>query len=268
VKAGKHHTTPLPRQKKSSRGRPTKISRRRVLELGGEPLSLEFRFRPLRCPVDAQFVPYYDRILKGDLSAVSDYVERNAARRDLDPSFYELLGRLVTIRFYAAADQVLSDVERRGNIGYPTDEQVSAYWYGLLLPLANQAKKWIREYLKNLSGKWNRAEAWYRYAEETCKDDWEQCAKYRELGLPDLPLVCNLERHRVIYYQSERPLWRQDYMQLRLVPKEIFWSLAERRGSATRASWAVRKYLRDWDADIKARLKNVRQKKSLNSDTQ
>jgi hypothetical protein len=210
-----------------------------------------------------QFVPYYERILKGDLSAIPDYVDRNAARRDLDPSFYELLGRLVTIRFYAAADLILSDIEARGNIGYPTGQQVDAYWYKLLLPLAERAKKWIRDYLKKLSGKWNRARAWDTYAEETCKDHWERAEEAARNGLPDTYLTrsCNLERHRVIYHSGQEPLWRQHYMMLGLVPREIFLLLAEQRGTTMRPSWAVRKYLRRCDSSIKARLKSVREKK-------
>jgi len=199
--------------------------------------------------VDVQFEPYYKRILNRDLSAIADYVDRNAARKDLDPSFYELIGRLVTIRFYAAADLILSDIEARGNIGYPTSREVNAYWNEMLLPLAENAKKWIREYLRGLSEKWNRRKAWIKYADATCKDGWE-------------PQACNVERHRVIHHGDDtEAISRQRYMKLGLVPREVFLLLAGQRGDAMRPSWAVRKYLRQWDSSLKSRLKSVRQKK-------
>lgn len=109
-----------------------------VLELGAEPISREFRILPLGRPVDVQFAPYYERILKGDLSAIAEYIDKNPASRDLDSSFYELLGRLATIRFYAAADLVLADIKRRGNIGSVTDDQADAYWYKRLGPTLSQ----------------------------------------------------------------------------------------------------------------------------------
>ena len=236
------------------RGRPTKSSQLEILKTGSEPIAREFRFRPLRTPVDVQFAPYYERVLKGDLSAIGEYVDRNAVRSNLDPSFYELLGRLATIRFYAAADFVLADIERRGNIGSVTDKQADEYWYKRLLPLAEKAEKWIRRYIKNDSSNWNRATAWAAYAEETCKDDWE-----RTVATPRPP-ICDLERHRIIYYNSEQMPWREHYMRIGLVPKEIFWLLAKQRGAATHPSWSVRKYLQQWDADIKARMKSLRKR--------
>lgn len=155
--------SPFPR-----RGRPTKSSQREILEAGnGWPIVREFRFRPLRTPVDVQFAPYYERVLKGDISAIGNYVDyvdsQNAAlcavpvaerlklradqrvQRKLDSSFYELIGRLVTIRFYAAADSVLSDIERRGVLSWPSNRSTYDCWYTLLLPLCQHARQFIRE---------------------------------------------------------------------------------------------------------------------------
>ncbi len=157
LKAKQEQVSPTDR-----RGRPSKSSQRQILELGGEPISREFRFRPLRRPVDVQFQPYYERILNSDLSAIGDYVDRNAARRHLDPSFYELLGRLATIRFYAAADRVLADIEWRGNIGSVTNTQAYAYWYRVLLPLCQRARQFIREAHAS-SPNATRAQLWRDY---------------------------------------------------------------------------------------------------------
>src|SRR5262249_9693211 len=116
VKRTKHSVTSARQKRKTLRGRPTKSSLRRVLELGGELISQEFRFRPLRHPIDAPFAPYYEKVLKGNLFAISDYLDKNAGRRHLDPSFFEFLGRLATIRFYPAADQLLARAEQLGNM--------------------------------------------------------------------------------------------------------------------------------------------------------
>jgi hypothetical protein len=241
-------------------GRPSKLDQQRILEQGGEFIAKEFRLRHLRRPVDAQFEPYYKRMLGGNLSGIFDYVDRNAARKDLDPSFYEFLGRLVTIRFYPPADLVLSNIEGRGNIGSPTKKQTDTYWYKLLLPHAEQAKKWVRQYIRSHTDGWNRKQAWVKYAEETCKDDWERASKWDVSDMPGPPVACDLERHRVIHYDGERPLFRQHYMSLRLVPKELFWLLTERWGTAKRPSWAVRKYLSQCDSWINAELRSVRKK--------
>lgn len=101
--------------------------------------------RPLRAPVDPQFAPYYEQILKGNVGVIAEYCDAAVVAREHSSSFYELLGRLVTMRFYRVADMILSDVERRGVIGWPSNQDSYRYWYRKLKPLCDSARAFIRK---------------------------------------------------------------------------------------------------------------------------
>ncbi|MBZ5701008.1 MAG: hypothetical protein LAN84_04105 [Acidobacteriia bacterium] len=143
MKSRKHHSTSSAAQSKPGRGRPPKAEQKRVLQEDGWFIAREFSSHPLRSPVDVRFRPFYERILKGDLQAIEDYLDENVDRSNLDTSFYELVGRLTEIRRFAVvADQILKDFERRDLL--PSDRDVYRHWYRALKPLCLQARQFIR----------------------------------------------------------------------------------------------------------------------------
>jgi hypothetical protein len=87
------------------RGRPSQTALQQTLKRDGRKIAKEFRRYPLRQPVDPLFKPFYQRILTGDLAAVKEYCESSFS---FDASFYELIGRLVTLEDVAAAKQIVS----------------------------------------------------------------------------------------------------------------------------------------------------------------
>jgi hypothetical protein len=82
-------------------------------------------------------------VLKGNARTVLQYCEENHRRNLLDPSFYELLGRLVTLRFYGVANLILSYVEGLGVLGMPNEREGYEFWYGKLKPLCDKARRFI-----------------------------------------------------------------------------------------------------------------------------
>jgi len=133
----------------------------RILEDDGLAIAQELLLHPLRQPVDPQFAPYYDRFLKGEVKAIHAYCERNAPR--LGASFYELLGFLVTIRFYRAANQILLNIEKHGSrMGWPSERDTYEHWYKIIKPVCDTARQFIRG--KRSSGqKVNRDHLWREY---------------------------------------------------------------------------------------------------------
>jgi hypothetical protein len=122
----------------------SRAEREGILKELGEEIVQEFRLRPLRNPVDANFAPSYEQFVQGDMRAIDRYCDVSATRAVLDSSFYELLGRLVTIRFYRSADIILSEIERRGVINWPSRRKTYEYWYGVLKPRCQRARQFIR----------------------------------------------------------------------------------------------------------------------------
>src|ERR1017187_2622333 len=92
-------------------GRPSKASQEQILKQEAGKIAKHFLSYPLREPVDPRFDPYYRRILNGDLFAVWDYYGTGA----LEGSCYELMGRLVPLQYFAAAEQIISDVQLCGD---------------------------------------------------------------------------------------------------------------------------------------------------------
>jgi len=156
------HTSSRSLRRESRRGRPSKTDQKRILEQDGRHIAEMLNLHLLRQPIDLQFKPYYERILRGDLGAIADYCDRNAAQKDLDASFYEVVGRLVTLRSYRAANQVLLDIERRGAIGWPSDRDTYGYWYKVIRPICEAARQFIRTVRKSGCGA-NRTQMWREY---------------------------------------------------------------------------------------------------------
>jgi len=160
-----HRTSSRSLRGKSRRGRPSKTDLRRILEQDGGHIVEMLNLHLLRQPVDPQFKPYYERVLGGDLGAIADYCDRNAAQKDLDGSFYELVGRLVGVRCYRAVNQVLLDIERRGATGWPNNRDTYEYWYKVIKPACEAARQFVRAVRK--SGKSvNREGLWHEYVRQ------------------------------------------------------------------------------------------------------
>jgi hypothetical protein len=162
VKWQAHRTHSRSSRGKYRCGRPSKNDQQRILEQDGGHIAEMLRLHTFRQPVDPQFKPYYERILGGDLRAIVDYCDRNAAQKDLDASFYELLGRLVTMRSYRAVKQVLLEIERRGTIGWPSNRDTYDYWYKEIKPACEEARKFIRTVRKS-DPRANRIQLWREY---------------------------------------------------------------------------------------------------------
>jgi hypothetical protein len=150
------------------RGRPSKASQKQILEHDGGKIAAHFLSYPLRQPVDPRFDPYYRRILNGDLFAVWDYYGTGA----LEGSFYELIGRLVPLQYFAAAKQIISDVQLcgdefdtvRGGTAIPPDWVVYEHWCRLLHPLCKVARQFIRKNYED--NPWDeREDLWKKYCD-------------------------------------------------------------------------------------------------------
>src|SRR5437879_5841821 len=96
------------------RGRPTKAVQSQLLQQGALEIAAEFRRLPLREPVDAKFAAYYRRVLAGDPMALFEYQNEQLISKELEGSFYELLGRLVAMKSVPAAKHIVSEVVRLG----------------------------------------------------------------------------------------------------------------------------------------------------------
>jgi hypothetical protein len=146
-------------------GRPSKAVLQQTLKRDSARIAEKFRRLPLRQPVGDLFAPYYQRILAGDLSAVSDYCESNRGSFCLDASFYELIGRLVFLQDVAAAKQIVAEITRRlVHLTGPPDDTDEKYghWYRWLRILSESARQFIRErYKADESVK--REQLWHEY---------------------------------------------------------------------------------------------------------
>ena len=103
--------------------------------------------------------------MNGDLAALSDYCESNSGRFSLDASFYELIGRLLSLPDVAAAKQIVAEMGRRliHITGPPDDvDEDHGHWYRWLRILSKSARKFIRErYKADESVK--REQLWHEY---------------------------------------------------------------------------------------------------------
>jgi hypothetical protein len=132
------------KQEKSRRGRPSRGEQERILTEQGSTLAEHFRSAPLRSPVDPQFAPYYDQVLKGDSRAILQYCDEHWHQGDIVSSFWELLGRLVTLRSSLIANVILTNIERRPVMRWPTEKETFDYWYKKLKGACQRARRFIR----------------------------------------------------------------------------------------------------------------------------
>lgn len=251
------HRRPAPKKAHSSRpGRRSKAEKKSILTDHGWPVVEELRAHPLRQPVDVGFEPYYQRAAGGDLAAILEYCEANRTSARLDASFYELLGRLATLRFYRAADQLLCDIERRES--YPTAVDAARYRYEQLKPLCDQARHFaINE--RNDRSRIDLEELWRKYAFQPLQK--VRFAKFA--GDPDEERLQNEEnarqqqiRRRAI---EELLAWSQTeprprvtsqidrFAGFHLLPKEIFLEVAKRQWDH-KPQWKPSQVARRWAA--------------------
>jgi len=169
VKTQKRHGEPSPNRGKTRRGRPSRAEQQRILMEQGSVLARHFSSDPLRSPIDPQFVPYYEQVLQGNSRAILQYCDEHWRQGNIVSSFYELLGRLVTVRFHAVADVILSDVERRRVMRWPSKTETFDYWYEKLKPLCGRARRFLRA-ARKVGTSTVREELWRQYVFQPLPD--------------------------------------------------------------------------------------------------
>jgi hypothetical protein len=232
------------------RGRIGKVERDRILQERSEEVVQDFRLHPLSSPIDANFEPAYQQFLKGDMLAILKYCDVNATQRLLANSFYELIGRLVTIRFYLAADIVLEEIERRGVMYWPSSRKTYDHWYEALKPLCRRARKFLKDSYRSDSTS-TRDERWRDYVSQTAPGEsgnenwrtelvgWSEThyeetvrSRFQELGCSgrELELLTKSTFH-LTRVNKFRP-WG-------LVTREIFFDLASTRYASNKRPFVL-----------------------------
>lgn len=129
---------------KTHAGRISKTREDQILKENSSALVRHFQVYPLRPPIDGQFKAYYERFLEGDSGGILRYYEDNQREEDIAGSFYEFLGRLITIRFYKAANLLLSRVEGSNATRWPGATEAFDHWHQKLTPMCKRARQFIR----------------------------------------------------------------------------------------------------------------------------
>jgi hypothetical protein len=130
---------------KTNRGRISKAACDQILKDQSSELIAHFELYPLRPPIDDRFKAYYEQFLQRDARAILRYYDETPREEDLAGSFYEFLGRLNTIRFYRAADLLLSRVESGYAKRWPDNMESIDHWLKRLVPLCERARHFIRD---------------------------------------------------------------------------------------------------------------------------
>ena len=173
-------------------------------------LAEHFRLYPLRSPIDPQFAPYFEQLMRGDSRAVLQYCDEHWRQGDLASSFYEFLGQLVVVRFYAIADAILSDVERRGVTHNPSRTETFDHWYAKIKRLCDRARWFIRATHES-GASTVREELWRKYVFQPLQDVRFACFR----GQPDEELLQSQEnaRQQAAHKQEIEDLlaWRESH---------------------------------------------------------
>jgi hypothetical protein len=233
------------------RGRPSKALLEQILKQDARKIADHFLRNPLRQPVDPQFDPYYQRILNGDLAAVSEYCERTSG---LDSSFYELIGRLVPLQFFGAAKEIISDVKRRGpeldlgREGYLIlpDWVIYQHWYDLLKERCQVARQFIRDKYKAVPSA-KREQVWNEYCAGQflpipttggLQSDLRTLEHLKTWGETEYA-KCGQTPHR-----RDGALWDlvERFLRHHLVPRPVFFELAKSNRRADAKAELDRRY--------------------------
>ena len=193
--------------------------------------------RPAQSRLDERFAPYYERVLSGDVEAlVGYYKEFGWVEPDLGSAFYECLGYFATSP-YPAHHSVVRKILK---LGVPLDTTVAKKriyksWADTILPMAQAAKKCIRQARKNQEDL-SRNQLWRAYWCEEVPDlkpdqqrkRREQLSRvFDELEIDDsLPLI-------TVLYKCLA--WNK-------IPKKLFFALAQRKPTIP-PSQAVRRFV-------------------------
>lgn len=204
------------------RGRPTKAEAKESLRTDAHLLVLEFTREPLSLPVDLQFAPFYEELLKGNAEAILRYCDDNWELGNLGRSFYEFLGRLVVVRAYRIAEAILANVERRPVSEMPSERRTYEFWYKRIKPWCDRARKFIRGTHKSNAQR-NRENIWTDYCFQPA---WEiktqQDKEHHEIrtrAIRDLIKAHGSAQSTFITTVNE-------FGSFGLVPKQIFFDLA------------------------------------------
>jgi hypothetical protein len=217
-KKSKPKVTKSPRrqtQQESRRGRPKKAEERRILAEQGAWLAHELKSHPLRPPVDPQFAPYYHETLEGNAQAILQYCDKYWEQGDLADSFYEILGRLFTLKFYRVAGTILSNIERRRVAGWPSKQRTYNWWYRKLKNNCDSARDFLRTALKSDPYR-TRGQLWDDYLQSRPHSIQEDLLRHSATERPPQPLS---ESGRLITLVNEFGVFK-------LVPEEVFLDLA------------------------------------------
>ncbi len=170
-------------QQNSNRGRRSKAQEQEILRAQGSKLAEIFKSDPLRQPIDRQFAPYYEQVLQGNAEAIIRYCDQHWEQGKLSGSFYEMLGRLFTLKFYRIADTILRNIERRRVAGWPSKRSAYRYWHEKLKPLCDRARDSIRAALK-ANPQSTREQCWEKYiSEPVWKVNNERDSEHHKLRL-------------------------------------------------------------------------------------
>jgi hypothetical protein len=154
-----------PARFKSNRGRRSKAHELEILETHGAKLAEIFKSDPLRETVDPHFAPYYQQLLEGNAHAILRYCDEFWEQGNLAGSFYELVGRLFTLKFYQIADTILRDIERRRVTGWPSERKSYEHWYRKLKSLCDRARDSMRTTL-TANAVSTREQLWEKYVSQ------------------------------------------------------------------------------------------------------
>lgn len=219
------------RHRKSVRGRRSKEQEQEILNTHGAKLAEIFRKEPLRDPVDPTFTPYYQRVLQGDVRAISEYCDAHWEKGDCDSSFFEFLGRLFAVKFYKISAGILRNIERRGVLGFVNQRTVFDSWYQRLKPRCDEARQFARAYQKS-TGNWKRGQLWDSYISKPGgpKFPSEQCKgrhRFRAKAIQRLRRIHISKVSRKFEAQNGSLLDRvNEFGSFHLLPKDIFFDLA------------------------------------------
>jgi hypothetical protein len=203
-------------------------------------------------PEHLGFQPYYQRFLDGDIRAIEEYYNENSRP---NASFYELIGRLFFLRHHRVVKDLLAGIEHATKItAVEFKRPAYVYWYDLLLPLCQSARKFIREGRRSFLNA-NRNKLWRDYFSKLPNDNQaELCGwleRYTEASVrSDLGSQGYRGKTLQSMTRSEFHGEKVDrFSRSGLVSPEIFFDLAKTHPNPLTPAVVARRYA-SWIADI------------------
>ncbi len=201
---------------------------------GGDPWSLP---KPQSIP-SQEFKPYLDRVLRGELEALVEFYRNSTNPRH--GAFHECVGWLATSP-WPEHRRFVRKIMRSGLFtGSLLQKETFDYWYRWLLPLAKVAKKWVRNRVRNQAS-WNRNQTWVEYFSQRVRPPGLHEKVCPESG--HIHVSLNERNELLAQDESRKPPHASCYVGFRVVPKKLFFLLAEDQGAKWRPSHAVRQYM-------------------------